>query len=88
MARNTNKWEERYVSKSADLDPKTNLTTNTETSAVATVERLTVFGSPQLLEGEDPGTYDDFLSRVYAAVKPVDIASRCASFSLSPASVS
>jgi hypothetical protein len=61
------------VSKSADLDPKTNLTTNTETTAVATVERLRVFGSPQLLQGEDEAACHDFLGRVYAAVKPVGI---------------
>jgi hypothetical protein len=61
------------VSKNADVHPKTNLTARTKTTAVATVERLRVFGSPQLLEGEDEAAYHDFLGRVYAAIKPVDI---------------
>jgi len=34
---------------------------------------LTLFGSPQLLEGEDAGAYDELLSRVPAAAKPIDI---------------
>jgi hypothetical protein len=33
----------------------------------------TLFGSPQLLEGEDPAAYDELLSRLRAAVQPVDI---------------
>jgi hypothetical protein len=61
------------VSESDGLHPKTNLKTRTETLAVAAVERLPLFGSPQLLEGEDEAAYDDFLGRLYAAVKPVDV---------------
>jgi hypothetical protein len=34
---------------------------------------LTLFGQPQLLEGEDAAAYDELLARVCAAVKPVDI---------------
>jgi hypothetical protein len=37
------------------------------------VQRLTVFGPPLLLEGEDAAAYDELLARVCAAVKPVDI---------------
>jgi hypothetical protein len=40
---------------------------------VAKVQRLTLFGSPQLLEGEDAAAYDELLGRVRAAVRPVDI---------------
>jgi hypothetical protein len=53
--------------------PKTNSKTRAKTSAVAAVPRLTLFGSPQLLQGEDDGTYHELLSRVRAAVKPVDV---------------
>ncbi len=45
--------------------------TRSVTSAMATVQGL--FGPPQLLEGEDPTAYEELLSRVTAAVKPVDI---------------
>jgi hypothetical protein len=34
---------------------------------------LTLFGPPQLLEGEDAAVYDELLGRVCAAVKPVDV---------------
>jgi hypothetical protein len=34
---------------------------------------LTLFGPPQLLEGEDTAAYDELLGRICAAVKPVDI---------------
>jgi hypothetical protein len=34
---------------------------------------LTLFGQPQLLEGEDAAAYDQLLARICAAVKPVDI---------------
>jgi hypothetical protein len=35
--------------------------------------RLTLFGEPQLLEGEDAAAYDELLARIRAAVRPVDI---------------
>jgi len=34
---------------------------------------LTLFGDPQLLEGEDPVAYDELLSRMRAAAKPLDV---------------
>jgi hypothetical protein len=34
---------------------------------------LALFGSPQLLQGEDGATYDELLSRFRAAINPVDI---------------
>src|SRR5215469_14492953 len=37
------------------------------------VQRLTVFGPPLLLEGEDAAAYDELLARICAAVKPADI---------------
>jgi hypothetical protein len=61
------------MSKGAGLHPKANSKTKSKTSALAKVQRLTLFGSPQLLEGEDAAAYDELLSRVSAAVKPVDI---------------
>jgi hypothetical protein len=61
------------VSKRVDLHPKTNSKTKSKTSALAKVQRLTLFGSPQLLQGEDAAAYDELLNRVGAAVKPVDI---------------
>jgi hypothetical protein len=61
------------MSKGAGLHPKTDSTTKSNTSALAKVQRLTLFGSPQLLEGEDAAAYDELLGRVCAAVKPVDI---------------
>jgi hypothetical protein len=36
-------------------------------------QRLSLFGPPLLLEGEDAAAYEEFLARVYAAVKPVDV---------------
>ena len=46
----------------------------TEIAAVpGQVQRLTVFGPPLLLEGEDAAAYDELLARICAAVKPVDI---------------
>lgn len=36
-------------------------------------QRLTVFGRPLLLEGEDAAAYDQLLARISAAVKPADI---------------
>ena len=35
--------------------------------------RLTPFGQPPLLDGEDAAAYDELLARICAAVKPVDI---------------
>jgi hypothetical protein len=61
------------MSKGAGLHPKANSKTKSKTSALAKVQRLTLFGSPQLLQGEDEAAYDELLSRVRAAVKPVDI---------------
>jgi hypothetical protein len=57
------------VSKRAVLHSKT----KSNTSALAKVQRLTLFGSPQLLQGEDAAAYDELLGRVCAAVKPVDV---------------
>jgi hypothetical protein len=42
-------------------------------SAPASARRLAPFGPPPLIEGEDRAAYDEFLARVSAAVKPVDI---------------
>jgi hypothetical protein len=53
------------------LNPKPNPKTPSITSALGTVPRL--FGPPQLLEGDDPGAYDELLGRVCAAVRPVDV---------------
>jgi hypothetical protein len=36
-------------------------------------ERLSLFGQPQLLEGENAADYRELVARLYAAVKPVDI---------------
>ena len=41
--------------------------------ASSPVQRLALFGPPLLLEGEDAAAYDVLLTRVCAAVKPVDI---------------
>src|SRR5262249_46818690 len=49
---------------------------NTEIAApkvTGRTQRLTVFGPPLLLEGEDAAAYDQLLARLCAAVKPVDI---------------
>jgi hypothetical protein len=54
------------MSKGAGLHPKANSKTKSKTSALAKVQRLTLFGSPQLLEGEDAAAYDELLSRVSA----------------------
>ena len=46
----------------------------TEVAAVrGEVQRLSVFGPPLLLEGEDAAAYDQLLARFCAAVKPVDV---------------
>jgi hypothetical protein len=36
-------------------------------------QRLSLFGPPLLLEGEDAASYDELLGRTCAAVKPVDV---------------
>jgi hypothetical protein len=61
------------VSKRGELRPKLNPKTNAKTPSItsATVQRL--FGPPQLLEGEDAAAYYELLSRVCAAVRPVDV---------------
>jgi hypothetical protein len=52
------------VTKRADLHPKANSKTGTETSALATVQPLALFGSPVLLAGEDdPAAYHELLDR-------------------------
>ena len=40
---------------------------------VSSVQRLEVFGLPQLLVGEDRADYDEFQARIFAAVKPADM---------------
>jgi hypothetical protein len=62
-------WELTTVSKGAVLHSKT----KSNPSALAKVQRLTLFGPPQLLEGEDAAAYDELLGRLCAAVKPVDV---------------
>jgi hypothetical protein len=59
------------MNKRAVSHPKTTSKTPSITSPSLTVQRL--FGSPQLLEGEDAAAYDELLSRVCAAVSPVDV---------------
>jgi hypothetical protein len=61
------------MSKGAGLHPKAKSKIQSDTSALAKIQRLTLFGSPQLLEGEDAAAYDELLGRAYAAVKPVDV---------------
>lgn len=39
----------------------------------ATTRKLALFGAPLLLEGEDAAAYDELLTRICAAVKPIDI---------------
>ena len=39
----------------------------------ATAPRSRLFDPPPILEGEDAAAYDQFLDRICAAVKPVDI---------------
>jgi hypothetical protein len=45
----------------------------TEIAASSVPQRLTVFGPPLLLGGEDAAACDQLLARICAAVKPVDI---------------
>jgi hypothetical protein len=62
------------MSKRAGLHPKANSNTKANTSPLAKVQGLVLFGSQQLLlQGEDVAAYDDLLGRVWAAIKPVDI---------------
>jgi hypothetical protein len=55
------------------LHSKTKSKAKSMTSTPATVRRLTLFGPPQLLEGEDAAAYDELFGRICAAIKPVDI---------------
>jgi hypothetical protein len=52
------------------LNRKTRSNSQSLTSAPA---RRRLFGPPQLLAGEDAAAYHEFLARVHAAVKPVDV---------------
>jgi hypothetical protein len=61
------------MSKSAESHPKANSKSKANTSPLAKVQGLMLFGSPLLLQGEDAAAYDDLLGRVCAAIKPVDI---------------
>ena len=62
------------MSKRAGLHPKANSKAKSNTSPLAKVQGLMLFGSPQLLlQGEDEAAYDELLGRVCAAIKPVDI---------------
>lgn len=61
------------MSKGAGLHSKANSKAKANTSALAKVQRLTLFGPPQLLQGEDAAAYEGLLSRVRAAVTPADI---------------
>src|SRR4051812_41056854 len=36
-------------------------------------QRLSLFGPPLLLEGEDAAAYDELLGRICAAVRPADV---------------
>jgi hypothetical protein len=45
----------------------------TAPSVPGRVQRLALFGSPILLEGEDAAAYDQLFARICSAVKPVDI---------------
>jgi hypothetical protein len=59
------------VSKRGELRPKLNAKTPSITPASLTIRRL--FGPPQLLEGKDAAAYDELLSRICAAISPVDV---------------
>jgi hypothetical protein len=62
------------MSKRAGLHPKANSKTKSNTSPLAKVQGLTLFGSPQLLlPSEDAAAFDQLLGRFCAAIKPVDI---------------
>jgi hypothetical protein len=48
----------------------------TEIAAAGVLEqaqRLSLFGPPLLLEGEDAAAYDELVGRIWAAVRPVDV---------------
>ncbi len=53
--------------------PKTESKTKSMIATPAAARWLTLFGPPQLLEGEDAAAYDELLGRICAAVKPIDI---------------
>src|SRR5215469_5798437 len=62
------------MSKRADLHPKANSKTKSNTSPLAKVQGLMLFGSsPLLIPGEDDDAYHEFFSRVRTAINPVDI---------------
>ena len=52
---------------------RSNPKSKSRTPTPARVQRFAFFGSRPLLEGEDAALYDDLVTRMYAAVKPVDI---------------
>jgi hypothetical protein len=58
------------MGKRVRLEPKTESQSKSMTSAP---ERLSLFGPPQLLEGENAADYHELVARLYAAVKPLDI---------------
>jgi hypothetical protein len=49
-------------------DPKTK-----SKSMISAPARLTLFGEPQLLAGEDAAAYNELLTRLRAAAKPIDV---------------
>ena len=59
------------MTKRGELRPKLNAKTPSITPASLTIRRL--FGPPQLLQGEDAAAYDELLSRICAAISPVDV---------------
>jgi len=62
------------MTKRADLHPKANSKTKSNTSPLAKVQGLMLFGSsPLLIPGEDDDAYHEFFSRVRTAINPVDI---------------
>src|SRR5215472_14741465 len=62
------------MSKRTGLRPKANSKTKSNTSPLAKVQGLMLFGSaPLLLPGEDDDAYHEFFSRVRTAINPVDI---------------
>jgi hypothetical protein len=56
------------MGKRVHLDPKSQ-----SKSMTSAPERPSLFGEPQLLEGENAADYHELVARLYAAVKPVDI---------------
>jgi hypothetical protein len=52
---------------------------NPSSEADAAAARLSLFGPPLLLPGEDAAAYDQFLARICEAVKPWILLMRCSS---------